>query len=173
MPVDERVLQRLLTVAVDDADPSEVMAPVFGPPGWTPARRDAFLRYHRERWSSDPAAPLVEVTYAVVAGDDVAGAIRLAAVLGDPAALEVGLWLGRSRRGRRIAGAALDAAADVALDLGAQVLVAVTSPTNAAALAVLRSRGFRVEPPVDDRSQASLAIDTRHSGSCSGRTSLR
>jgi len=87
-PLDEPALARLLEAAVSGADPLEVMPPVDGPPGWSPARRDAFLAFHRAR-CLDPAAA-VERTWVIDAAGAAIGAARLEPH-GD--AVEAGLWL--------------------------------------------------------------------------------
>ena len=46
-PLTEEGLAELLEVAVADAEPAEVLAPVAGSPGWTAERRRAFLEFHR------------------------------------------------------------------------------------------------------------------------------
>ncbi|MFH0250492.1 hypothetical protein ACG5V6_20035, partial [Streptomyces chitinivorans] len=104
--LDEVLLDALAATAVADADPGEVMPPAEdgGGPGWTAARREAFVRSHRSRsLGADP----VETVYAVLVtepGPDgrprevVAGAARLAPAP-EPDTVEAGLWLGRSHRG--------------------------------------------------------------------------
>jgi RimJ/RimL family protein N-acetyltransferase len=103
--LDEALLPLLLQTAVADADPDEVMPPVPGPAGWTVASQEAFVAFHRSRWASgDEAVP--ETTYAVLVSGRVAGAARLAARESEND-LEVGLWLGRSYRGRGVGFAVL------------------------------------------------------------------
>jgi RimJ/RimL family protein N-acetyltransferase len=140
--VDEQTLAKLLAVAVSEASPIEVMAPVAGPPGWTPARRDAFVEYHRSRHASASHEPITELTFAVTTHGQVVGAARLAAAGRDSSALEVGLWLGRRYRGRGTARAVLPVTADVARGLGAHRLIARTTSANSAAVAALRGAGF-------------------------------
>jgi RimJ/RimL family protein N-acetyltransferase len=154
--VDERLLVSLLAVAVGDANPLEVMAPVAGPPGWTADRRAAFVEYHRSRRAADPRAG--EATFAVTVAGEVVGAARLAAVEDDPAALEVGLWLGRRSRGKGIARAVLPTAADIARGLGAHRLVARTTATNDVAVAALRGAGFVLTTTACGRVEAALHL---------------
>jgi RimJ/RimL family protein N-acetyltransferase len=155
--VDEEVLEKLLGVAVQEAAPGEVMAPVEGPPGWTEARRDAFTDYHRSRRVMG-SVPFAEATYAVTVDGEVVGSARLAAVEGDPAALEVGLWLGRRWRGRGIGSAVLPVAADAARRLGATRLIANTSASNDAAVAVLRGKEFSLDTDATGSVGASLPL---------------
>ena len=121
-PVDEEVLDELLTRAVADAAPEDVMPAVPGPPGWTCARRQAFLAFHRARMDG-PAGPAREQDFAVIVEGRPAGVGRIAA-LDEPGAYEVGLWLGRSARGRGIAAAAVSELARRAAALGATRVVA-------------------------------------------------
>lgn len=138
-PVDEATLRGLLAVAVDDAEPAEVMPPVAGPPGWTPARQDAFQAWHRAR-RSGLAGPHRECTFAVLADGKIVGSARLACQDG-PEVIETGIWLARSTRGRGIGTAALGALLDEAARAGARVLVAETTAVNHAAIASLRGHG--------------------------------
>lgn len=159
MTIDEEMLVRLLAVAVDEASPGEVMAPVAGPPGWTSARRAAFVEYHRRTRRAASPAPIAEVTYAVTDHADVVGAARLAAVDGDSAALEVGLWVGRRFRGRGVAGAVLPLAAGVAHTLGARRLIARTTSANRAAVAVLRAQGFALTTEATGDVEGVIRLD--------------
>ncbi|MCC3654221.1 GNAT family N-acetyltransferase [Streptomyces sp. S07_1.15] len=137
--MDEASLEGLLAVAVDDAAPEEVMPPVAGPPGWTPERQEAFRAWHRAR-RAGLAGPLRESTYAIIHDGETVGAARLAA-RGSGEALETGMWLARSQRGRGIGTAVLRALLDEAARAGARVVVADTTAQNAAALAALRRNG--------------------------------
>lgn len=100
-PVDEDLLDELLTRAVSDAAPGEVMPTVDGPPGWTLARREAFLAFHRARMAG-LAGPAREQGFAVMAEGRPVGVGRIAA-LDEPGVFEIGVWLGRSARGRGLA----------------------------------------------------------------------
>ncbi|WP_084469286.1 GNAT family N-acetyltransferase [Nocardiopsis trehalosi] len=157
VPLDDAVLEDLLAVAVRDADPEDTMPPVPGPPGWTTERRDAFRRYHRARY---PGLGADEATYAVTdATGRVAGAARLRRVEGRPGAVETGIWLGRSYRGRGVGTAALSALVATAARTGATVLVADTTAGNAGALAALRRNGAALRPdPASDRVDAELRL---------------
>ena len=145
-PVDEAALESLLRVAVDDADPDDVMPPVDGPPGWTLGRQEAFRRYHRARASGLEGAHR-EVGYAVRADGAVVGAARLARR--DDGRFEVGVWLGRTARGQGIGTALMALLLDQARDLGGTV-VAETTADNVGALAILRRHGARLSPPDKD-----------------------
>jgi RimJ/RimL family protein N-acetyltransferase len=134
--VDEEILEGLLAVAVGDAAPEEVMPPVSGPPGWTPGRQEAFRAWHRAR-RLGLAGPLHECTFAITHDGTIVGSARLAR-RDSPEALETGLWLARSHRGRGIGTAALRMLLDEAARAGARTVVADTTADNAAALAALR-----------------------------------
>lgn len=115
-PLDEALLEELLTRAVSDAAPEDVMPAVPGPPGWTLARREAFLAFHRARMPG-LAGPEREQGFAVMAEGRPVGVGRIAA-LGEPGAFEIGIWIGRSARGRGIAAAAVRALGDRVRDAG-------------------------------------------------------
>ncbi|WP_234348060.1 GNAT family N-acetyltransferase [Streptomyces specialis] len=141
-PLDEAGLPALLAAAVADADPLEVMPPVDGPPGWSAARRDAFVAFHRSRAL---AAEPVETVYAVVVGGRVAGAARLCPLPADartpPGTVEAGLWLGRSVRGTGVGGAVLRDLTALARASGAACLYASTTTDNAAMRRILDALG--------------------------------
>jgi RimJ/RimL family protein N-acetyltransferase len=141
-PIDEPALERLLTIAVADAAPEEVMPPVPGHAGWTPARIDAFRAYHRAcRGGLD--GPRGEVTFLVHADGRPVGAARLERAEQD--ALEVGVWLRRSARGRGLGRQILDAVLEEAAAFGARRIIAETTAENRAALSVLRRAGARID----------------------------
>ncbi len=133
-PLDEPALARLLDAAVAGADPLEVMPPVSGPPGWTAARRSAFLAFHRRR-SLNPATA-VERTWVVDVAGTAAGAARLERH-GD--AVEAGIWLGRDTRGRGVGRAVTRLLLAEARTCGAARFVATTTAGNAGARALLGS----------------------------------
>lgn len=94
--VDEPTLERLVDAATGDAAADEVTAPVTAGDEWS-APRIAWLRdFHRDR-RGGLGGPAAEATWAVVAGDEIVGSVRLkqTAVAG---ILEVGIWL--TTRGR-------------------------------------------------------------------------
>ena len=141
-PIDDERLAELLTLAVADAAPEDVMPPLAGPPGWTAARREAFLAFHRARVQGLDG-PRRELGLAIVVDGRLMGVGRLAA-LERPHRYEVGLWLGRNARGRGIGSAALRALRAQATALGARSVVALTTATNPAALGALRRVGATV-----------------------------
>ncbi|MCC3762686.1 GNAT family N-acetyltransferase [Glycomyces sp. TRM65418] len=138
--LSHRNLPALLDAAVADADPLEVMPPVEAPPGWTDGRRTAFLDFHRSR-SLDATDP-VETTYAVQVDGRVVGAARLEP---KPEGVEIGLWPGRSHRGRGIGGEVLTSLAVIARERGYTQMLASTTPENTAARRLLDQAGARVE----------------------------
>jgi RimJ/RimL family protein N-acetyltransferase len=146
-PVDEAVLARLVGAAVSDAAPDEVTPPL--PSGaWGPERIEWLRRFHRDR-RMGLDGPLGEATWAISAGGEVVGAVRLKRTA-DPGVLETGIWLRRSARGRGVGRRAIAAVLAQARELGAGAVVADTSVHNASALAILRGLGFRCET-ADDR----------------------
>ena len=143
-PIDEETLEALVRVAVDDAEPDEVMPPSAGPAGWTEQRQEAFRAFHRAR-RAGLAGPHEELGLAIVANGEAIGVIRLQRRCG--ARHEVGFWIARSRRGRGAGTAALAALRSLAASLGVTELVAETTSDNAATLAMLRRQGADLSPP--------------------------
>ncbi len=173
-PVDgDEMLERLLAVALADAPPEQVMPPVAGPPGiWTAQRQKAFRDFHRERYDG-LAGEARTVMYAIliptnlgagVAPADHNGADRMVGMIrmswrDEPDAVETGIWLGRSLRGRGLGAAALRALVAEAARHGARAVVAETTVDNHAALAVLRRAGATLTPePGSDQVRAVLPI---------------
>ena len=146
-PVDEAVLARLVGAAVAGAAPDEVTPPLPSGPRWGPERIEWLRRFHRDR-RLGLAGPLGEATWAVAAGQEIVGAVRLKRTA-EPDALETGIWLTRAARGKGIGRRAIAAALGRARDLGAREVRADTSPGNVGALAVLRALGFRCEQQGD------------------------
>jgi RimJ/RimL family protein N-acetyltransferase len=155
VPVDEPVLARLVGAAVADATPDEVTPPVASGKRWTPERIEWLRRFHRDR-RIGLDGPLGEASWAVTAGGDVVGAVRLKRTT-DPAVLETGIWLTRGARGRGIGRRAMAAVLAEARRHGARQVRADTSPENVAALAVLAALGFDCERR-DDRITAVRAV---------------
>ena len=138
-PVDEQNLESLLSVAVAEADPAEVMPPVAAPAGWSHARREAFRTFHRQHFGG-LAGPTRTVMFAILVDRDVIGMVRLAQ-RDEPGVMETGIWLGRSAREQGIGSAALRALVDEATAVGAKRVVAQTTADNGPALGVLRRCG--------------------------------
>ncbi|MPY92198.1 MAG: GNAT family N-acetyltransferase [Acidimicrobiia bacterium] len=136
----EETVTDLLAVAVEDADPEDVMPPVAGPPGWTEARRSAFLGHHRARLSGLDG-PHQELGYLVLDDGEPVGAARLARQ--PHGRFEAGVWLGRSARGRGIGSALMPLLLAEAAAVGGDV-VAATTAGNVAAIALLRRHGARL-----------------------------
>jgi RimJ/RimL family protein N-acetyltransferase len=135
-PLDEAALARLLEAAEAGADPLEVMPPVDGPPGWTPARREAFVAFHRAR-CLDPATA-VERTWVIDADGTAAGAARLEPH-GD--AVEAGIWLSRAVRGRGIGRQVTALLLEEARASGAARFIASTTADNGGARSLLAEIG--------------------------------
>ena len=147
--VDEQGLEELLSLAVEDAAPEEVMPPVAGPPGWTTERQETFRNWHRAR-RPGITGPLRESTFAITHNGIIVGAARLA-LRGSHDVLEAGMWLGRSHRGRGIGTATLRILLDEAARAGHGRVVADTKTHNTAALGafaamVQRSSQARTQP---------------------------
>ncbi|MEV4755633.1 GNAT family N-acetyltransferase [Micromonospora sp. NPDC049559] len=138
-PMDEQVLEPLLSVAVAEAEPGEVMPPVEAPAGWSQARRDAFREFYRASFAGLDG-PTRTLMYAILADEDVVGMIRMSR-RDEPGMVETGMWLGQSARGQGIGLAALRELLVEAERNGVSVVVAETTAANAAALGVLRKCG--------------------------------
>ena len=148
-PIDDDLLPRLLDVAVTDADPAEVMPPVSGPPGWTAARRTAFAGHH---------APADGRAYAVIIDGLLAGAARLTPA-GAPGAVEAGIWLRRSVRGKGLGTEAMRLLIDEARAAGASAIVAETNAANVPAAGLLRTLGATLwEDPDSGAVHAALRV---------------
>jgi RimJ/RimL family protein N-acetyltransferase len=143
-------------VAVAEAEPGEVMPPVEGLPGWTALRRDAFRAFHRAHFGGLDG-PSRTVMFAITSGGDVVGMVRMAR-RDEPHTMATGMWLGRSARGQGIAVAALRALLAEAGRVGARVVVAETTPGNAAAMGVLRGCGARLRQD-NGAVRAEIALD--------------
>ena len=139
--VSEPVLEQLLTVAIQDADPDEVTPPQGSASGWNSERISWFREYHHAAAGLD--GPAQQKSWAISSDGELAGSIRLKRTGAD--SLETGLWLGRSFRGHGIAREALRLVIERAAESGAAVLEADTTAGNAAALVLLRSAGAEFE----------------------------
>ncbi|SCF35813.1 GNAT family N-acetyltransferase [Micromonospora mirobrigensis] len=141
-PVDEQNLEPLLSVAVAEAEPADVMPPVEAPAGWSQARRDAFRDFHRASFGGLDG-PTRTLMFAVVAGGEVVGMVRMARC-DTPGVVETGMWLGRSARGQGLGAAALRELLNRAAAAGMRTVVAETTPDNAGAVSVLRKCGAKL-----------------------------
>jgi RimJ/RimL family protein N-acetyltransferase len=139
-PLDEQLLEPLLSVAVAEAEPDEVMPPVDAPAGWSRARMDAFREFYRAHFGGLDG-PTGNVMYAIVQDGDVVGMIRLGRVHGQPDTLETGIWLGKSTRGQGIGLIALRLVLAEAIRAGACRVVADTRAENLPAVNLLRRCG--------------------------------
>jgi RimJ/RimL family protein N-acetyltransferase len=138
-PVDERLLPPLLSVAVAETTPDEVMPPVEAPPGWSDARRVAFCDFYRSHHRG-LRGPTRTLMYAILCDGDVVGMIRMAR-RDDPDTLETGMWLANSARNQGVGVAALRLFLGEAALVGARRLIAQTTAGNVAAIGVLRRCG--------------------------------
>ncbi|WP_285661751.1 GNAT family N-acetyltransferase [Actinorhabdospora filicis] len=133
-PLDDPWLTSLTAVAVTDADPTEVMPPVDGPPGWHPDSEAAFGDFHRAR-----RAERVRNTYVIAVDGHAAGSLRLDWIA--PGVLETGLWIARSARGKGVGAEAIRLALTEATTLGATRVVAETTVDNHGSRGALRRNG--------------------------------
>lgn len=139
MPVDEDVLEELVCVAVNDADPDEVTPPLE--PGWGPVRVAWLRDYHRRCRSGLAGGD--QLTEVVRVDGRVSGSVRLERLpTGD---LEYGLWLARAARGRGLSRVVLDLVAQQAAEAGAHRIVVRTTAGNDPAVATLRRAGAVIE----------------------------
>jgi RimJ/RimL family protein N-acetyltransferase len=153
-PLDDALTEELLKLAVADAAPTEVMPPVDGPEGWTPAARSFFREFHRER-QPGLTGTLRTVMYAITDDDRLVGMIRL--TLEADGTAETGMWLARSARGKGIGSASLAQLLGEARRAGVRTVKADTTPGNRAAQAVLRRLGATLEQT--DKVYARLELD--------------
>ncbi|WP_211239265.1 GNAT family N-acetyltransferase [Actinokineospora inagensis] len=144
LPLDEATTERLLTVAVHEARPVDVMPVQEATITWTPAAENAFREFHRSHFEGANGT----VMYAVEAEGSLTGMIRMARVSQDEA--ETGMWLGRSARGKGIGTAALRALVAEAAAVGVRTIVADTASGNSAALGALRTCGATLTHHGDD-----------------------
>jgi RimJ/RimL family protein N-acetyltransferase len=157
LPLDLELIDRLLAVAIADADPEEVMPTVVDDvPGWTQTRRDAFRAFHRERLGG-LAGPHRAVHFAVLCQGEIVGVARLAR-RSEPTTLEAGTWLARDKRNIGIGSALIEVLLQKAAIEGATAMLAETTATNFAALAVLRRHGADFEEDAEGGVRARLEV---------------
>lgn len=135
--LDEEGLERLLALAVADADPADVM-----PPGWSVDRPDEFRAFYRG---------FLRDAYEVVEGGRTVGMARLTS------GGETGLWLARAVRGRGVGREVLRRLLEAAPQRNVRVLVAETTTGNVAALRVLTAAGADLEVE-GERVSARVAV---------------
>lgn len=135
--VGEDVLERLLSVALHDADADEVTPPLGTAAGWNSERISWFREYHLAASGLD--GPAQQKSWAISCDGELVGSVRLR--LTGAGVLETGIWLARSWRGRGIGHEALRQVKAHAAATGASTLEADTTAGNAGALALLRGAG--------------------------------
>ncbi|BCJ57540.1 GNAT family N-acetyltransferase [Micromonospora endophytica] len=155
-PVDEQNLEPLLSVAVAEAEPADVMPPVAAPAGWSHARREAFREFHRASFAGLDGPGRTQM-YVIVAGGEVVGMIRMTRV--EPGTVETGMWLGRSARGQGIGKAALRELLAAAAAAGMRRIVAETTPDNRGAVSVLLKCGAELRED-DGAVRAEISLDS-------------
>ncbi|MFY1674854.1 GNAT family N-acetyltransferase [Plantactinospora sp. WMMB334] len=162
-PIGEHNLEPLLSVAVAETEPDEVMPPVEAPAGWSQARRDAFREFYRANFGG-LAGPTGNLMYAIVQDGDVVGMIRLGR-RAEPGTLETGMWLGKSTRGQGIGLIALRLLLAEAIEAGACRVVAETRSDNLPALNLLRRCGaVFCEDGAAIRAEIRLGVDEAPAG---------
>ena len=145
--VDETLLPRLLDLAVNEADPDEVMPPTPGPRGWTPERQAALPDHLR-----------VPGTYAILVDGEPAGVADLSPAEA-PGAAEVGIWLARNARGEGHGTQALHQLIEEARSQGLTALIAETTVANPAAVGALKALGAKLwEDPETGAIHATLRV---------------
>jgi RimJ/RimL family protein N-acetyltransferase len=161
--VDDTVLAQLVHAATTETIADEVTPPLTPGQEWT-AVRVAWLRdFHLAR-RAGLTGPDGEATWAVVLDELVVGSVRLKHT-DEQGALETGIWLTRSARGRGLGQAAVAALLDVAATLGATAVRAETTVTNTAALAALHRLGFTLRATHNGQGvQALLLLNPEATG---------
>ncbi len=170
LDVSEALLEQLLELALRDADADEVTPPLGTTPGWNTDRISWFREFHRAS-AAGLDGPAGQKSWAISCDGQLAGSVRLRRTDTEPpgpvdggagtgggvdagadsaggavggaagVALETGIWLARSFRGRGVGREALRLVKDRAESAGAAVLVAETTAGNVGALALLKSAG--------------------------------
>ena len=165
LDVSEELLEQLLELALRDADADEVTPPLGTTAGWNTDRISWFREFHRAA-AAGLDGPAGQKTWAIRCDGQLAGSIRLKRMDPEPAeagggaggggagsgggtgagdggggALETGIWLARSFRGRGVGREALRLVKARAASAGAAVLVAETTAGNVGALALLKYAG--------------------------------
>ncbi|WP_026537356.1 GNAT family N-acetyltransferase [Arthrobacter sp. 9MFCol3.1] len=163
LDVSEELLEQLLELALRDADADEVTPPLGTTAGWNTDRISWFREFHRAA-AAGLDGPAGQKTWAIRCDGQLAGSIRLKRMDAEPAeagdgaaggagaggggagaggggALETGIWLARSFRGRGVGREALRLVKARAASAGAAVLVAETTAGNVGALALLKYAG--------------------------------
>ncbi|WP_018773017.1 GNAT family N-acetyltransferase [Arthrobacter sp. 131MFCol6.1] len=170
LDVSEELLEQLLELALRDSDADEVTPPLGTTAGWNTDRISWFREFHRAA-AAGLDGPAGQKTWAIRCDGQLAGSIRLkrmdpesaeagggaggggaggggagsgggtGAGDGGGGALETGIWLARSFRGRGVGREALRLVKARAASAGAAVLVAETTAGNVGALALLKYAG--------------------------------
>ncbi|MGO4227640.1 GNAT family N-acetyltransferase [Arthrobacter sp. YAF34] len=147
LDVTEPVLEQLLELALRDADADEVTPPLGTAAGWNTDRISWFREFHRAA-AAGLDGPARQKSWAISCDGQLAGSIRLMRSEAGPA-LETGIWLGRSFRGRGVGREALRLVKSLAASAGAEVLVAETTAGNVGALALLKAAGAELVTGAD------------------------
>ena len=155
--IDEDLLEPLLAAAMAGAQPQQVMRDADGATEWEPAHLDAFRAFHRAHYGGldDPHRTTM---FAILPGGRIIGMIRMSRT-DDPGAIQAGMWLARSARGRGLGTAALRAMMAEAALTGAHSVIADTTADNAAALGMLGHLGAEITgDPGSPRRDARITL---------------
>ena len=150
------MLEQPVAAATSDAAADEVTPPLTPGDDWTPERVAWLRAFHVDR-RAGLLSTAREATWAVLVDGQVVGGVRLARVAQDDV-LEAGVWLTRGARGRGVGRAAVAAVLEQAAALGAGVVQAWTTASNAAALAGLRQLGFECSSSANGAVRAEVAL---------------
>ncbi|PVZ59576.1 GNAT family N-acetyltransferase [Arthrobacter sp. H-02-3] len=165
LDVSEAVLEQLLELALRDADADEVTPPLGESAAWNTDRISWFREFHHAA-AAGLDGPAQQKSWAISCDGQLAGSVRLKRIgpgpgsavgtmkpleagaggagaggAGAGGALETGIWLGRSFRGRGVGREALRLVKALAVSAGASHLVAETTAGNVGAIALLKSAG--------------------------------
>jgi RimJ/RimL family protein N-acetyltransferase len=145
-PIDEALRERLLDVAVAQAEPGEVLPETPGASGWTQECRAAFREHHRR------------TARAILLDEELIGAVRFVPAQA-PGAVQAAIWLARTVRGKGYGTEAGRLAIDDARANGVTALIAETTTANTAAVGVLRDLGAKLwEDPETGAIHATLRV---------------
>jgi GNAT superfamily N-acetyltransferase len=156
VPVDERMLERLIVVAVTEAAADDVVPPLDDAGGWNENRLVWLRQYHRDcRAGLD--GPAAQASFAVLDDGHVVGSARLA-LTANPRELETGMWLARSARGRGIGAEVLTAVAEIASSRADAVVLWLTEDQEEARCALQGAGADLGRPDADGILRATLRV---------------
>jgi GNAT superfamily N-acetyltransferase len=156
VPVDERMLERLIVVAVTEAAADEVVPPLDDAGGWNENRLVWLRQYHRDcREGLD--GPAGQATFAVLDDGHVVGSARLA-LTANARELEAGMWLARRARGRGIEADTLAAVVELAASRADAVVLWLTEDQEETRGALERVGADLGRPDADGILRATVRV---------------